>query len=100
MLGRLSQYYHINIANYNFPAAPGPHFLHRNLSLTIDESTSYWCTVTIDDPRTARPTFLIPLAVHREQVASVINQNLEGTYFCSLNNMSSNMLDLVGEQKC
>jgi len=95
MLGRLSQYYHI-ITRIFFHTASNPHFLHHNLSLTIenvhiDKSTSYRCIVNIDDPRTQRPTVVIPLAVCREQ-------GLEGNYFCSLN-MSSNKLDLVGEQK-
>jgi len=31
------------------------------------------------------------------QVAFEITQDLEGSYFCSLNNMSSNTLDLVGK---
>lgn len=105
MPGRLSQYHDIITRIYNFRAASNSHFLHYNLSLTIenihiDKSTSYRCMVNIDDPRTVRPTFVIPLAVLREQVAFVINQDLQGTYFCSLNNMSSNTLDLIGEQKC
>ena len=33
------------------------------------------------------------------QVAFVITQDLEGSYFCSHNNMFSNTLDLVGEQR-
>ena len=33
------------------------------------------------------------------EVAFVITQDLEGSYFCSLNNMFSNTLDLVGEQR-
>jgi len=33
------------------------------------------------------------------QVAFVITQDLEGSYFCSLSNMFSNTLDLVGEQR-
>ena len=60
---------------FNFPtASSNPHFLHHNFSLTTDN-------------------------IHREQVAFVISLDLEGSYFCSLN-MSSNTLDLVGEQKC
>jgi len=33
------------------------------------------------------------------EVAFVITQDLEGSYFCDHNNMFSNTLDLVGEQR-
>ena len=32
------------------------------------------------------------------EVAFVITQDLEGSYFCSLNNMFSNSVEIVGEQ--
>jgi len=56
--------------------------------------------VNIDIPQTVIPAIVIPTAVHGEQVAFVISQDLEGSYFCSLNNMSSTTLDLIGEQRC
>jgi len=103
MLGRLRRRMRI----YNFHiASSNSHFLHHNFSLTTTYKhksngiISYRCMVNIDVPRTVIPTTVIPLAVHREQVAFVISQDLEGSYFCSLNNMSSNTLDLVGKQKC
>lgn len=49
----------------------------------------------------AMPDQLASLVTVRQpqphQVAFVITQDLEGSYFCSLNNMSSNTLDLVGK---
>ena len=33
------------------------------------------------------------------QVTFVITQDLEGSYFCSLNNVFSNSVDIVGEQR-
>jgi len=105
VLGRLRR--RKRIYNFNFPtASSNSHFLHHNFSLTIDNIhksngiISYRFMANIDVLRTVIPTTVILTAVHRDQVAFVISQDLEGSYFCSLNNMSSNTLDLVGEQKC
>ena len=64
MPGRLSQYYSVRwmngsltIATSNPRSALSGYQLHDNFSLTInniqpsDSSTSYRCSVTIDDPR-------------------------------------------------
>lgn len=43
------------------------------------------------------PSVVTVQQLQPHQVAFVITQDLEGSFFCTLNNMSSNTLDLVGK---
>ena len=67
---------------------------NSNSSLTYTSSTGF------PSPRNQLQSLYAVQQPQPQQVAFVINQDLEGSYFCSLNTMSSNTLDLVGEQKC